>query len=206
MTREAMEKRRRVLAAEIAEIAGREARLPAPRDGAQMGCGRAGLGARRIPPAGTVLHPVGPARRHRWRTRTAAHARDWTAYQPWFGHCPRLRGADRRSWKKPCLRAASEGRAMAPRKVVKSRRKRGVLRALEGTRSYFANLYTRYFYLHLSAWGDVRATSISWSRPLRIGASGQPSRLLGGATCGWAGSQRAITIAPAAGGHSRGRR
>ena len=110
MTGEAMERRRRVLAAEIAEIAGEGGLLPGSVLVRMMGCGKPGCGCKADPPR---LH--GPyiqwTRKIGGRTRTRRLTREeLDRYQPWFDNARRLRELIG-ELETLCLRAASEAEA-----------------------------------------------------------------------------------------------
>ena len=91
MTERALEQRRRALAAEIAEIAGRGALLPGTLLVRMMGCGKPGCRCKADPPQ---LH--GPyiqwTRKIGGRTRTRRLSQEeLDRYQPWFDNARRLR-------------------------------------------------------------------------------------------------------------------
>ena len=91
MTEEALDERRRALAAQIAEIAGASALLPGTLLVRMMGCGKPSCGCKADPPR---LH--GPyiqwTRKVGGRTRTRLLTPEQLVrYQPWFDNARRLR-------------------------------------------------------------------------------------------------------------------
>ncbi|MCA1845239.1 MAG: hypothetical protein LC792_19015 [Actinobacteria bacterium] len=107
MTRQAIEKRRRVLAGQIAEIAGEGGLLPGTVLVRMMGCGKPGCRCKADPPR---LH--GPyiqwTRKIAGRTRTRRLTpEELERYQPWFDNARRLRELIG-ELETLCLQAASE--------------------------------------------------------------------------------------------------
>ena len=110
MTTEAIEKRRRDLAAEIAEIAGEGTLLPGSVLVRMMGCGKPGCGCKADPPR---LH--GPyiqwTRKIGGRTRPRRLTQEeLDRYRPWFDNARRLRELIG-ELETLCLQAASEAEA-----------------------------------------------------------------------------------------------
>ena len=110
MTTEAIEKRRRGLAAEIAEIASEAVLLPGSVLVRMMGCGKPGCGCKADPPR---LH--GPyiqwTRKIGGRSRTRRLTQEeLDRYQPWFDNASRLRELIG-ELETLCLHAASEAEA-----------------------------------------------------------------------------------------------
>lgn len=110
MTNQAAEERRRLLARQIAEIAGEGALLPGTLLVRMMGCGKAGCRCKADPPR---LH--GPyiqwTRKIGGRTRTKRLTQEeLERYQPWFDNARRLRDLVG-ELEMLCLQAASEAEA-----------------------------------------------------------------------------------------------
>jgi hypothetical protein len=110
MTSDAIEKRRMLLAAQIAEIASQGALLPGTVLVRMMGCGKPGCGCKADPPR---LH--GPyiqwTRKIAGRTRTRRLTQEeLERYQPWFDNARRLREL-LGELEALCLQAASKAEA-----------------------------------------------------------------------------------------------
>ncbi|HKN49666.1 MAG TPA: DUF6788 family protein [Actinomycetota bacterium] len=110
MTEEALDERRRALAAQIAEIAGASALLPGTLLVRMMGCGKPSCGCKADPPR---LH--GPyiqwTRKIGGRTRTRRLTQqELERYQPWFDNARRLRDLVA-ELEMLCLQAASQAEA-----------------------------------------------------------------------------------------------
>lgn len=110
MTGEGIEKRRRVLAGQIAEIASGGSLLPGTVLVRMMGCGKPGCGCKADPPR---LH--GPyiqwTRKIAGRTRTRRLTQEeMERYGPWFDNARRLRELIA-ELETLCLQAASEAEA-----------------------------------------------------------------------------------------------